>query len=341
MSRIPYPRRIKLGVTPTPLEAMPRLAEYAGGRHRIWFKRDDLTGSALSGNKVRKLEFSLAEALRRGADTVITVGAVQSNHCRATALCCARLGLRCHLVLRGAHAGAADGNLLLDHLAGATITHLGAEGYSTSQPEIIPRLVADYAARGRKPYYIPVGASNAIGAWGYVRAFREIMAQAGRQGITIDHVVVATGSGGTQAGLIAGRALAGGRMPAIWGVNVCDDGPHFEAEIRRILEEMNANHSLNLKPAATPIRMLDGHVGAGYGIPDAASLETIKTAGRLEGQILDPVYSGKGCHGMLEEIRAGTFGKRGNIVFIHTGGMFGLFPQRAAFGFSTTTDGAS
>lgn len=341
MPRIPYPRRLKLAVTPTPLEAVPRLAELAGGRHQILFKRDDLTGSALSGNKVRKLEFALAEALRLGADTVITVGAVQSNHCRATALCCARLGIGCHLVLRGPHAGAADGNLLLDQLAGATITHLGAEGYSTRQPEIIPRLIADYAARGKKPYYIPVGASNAIGAWGYVRAYAEIMAQAERRGITLDHVVVATGSGGTQAGLIAGRALAGGRKPEIWGVNVCDDGPYFEAEIRRILEEMNANHGLNLKPAATPIRMLDGHVGAGYGIPGEACLETIKAAGRLEGQILDPVYSGKGCHGMLEEIRAGRFGKRGTIVFIHTGGMFGLFPQRDAFAFPAPAAGSS
>lgn len=332
MTRIPYPRRLPLALTPTPLEAMPRLGEFAGGRHAILFKRDDLTGSVLSGNKLRKLEFSLAEALRLGADTVITVGAVQSNHCRATALCCARLGLKCHLVLRGSQSGAADGNLLLDRLAGATITLLGAERYSTRQPEIIPRLLADCAASGGRPYYIPVGASNAIGAWGYVRAYRELMAQAGRRGVTIDHVVVATGSGGTQAGLIAGRALAGGGKPEIWGVNVCDDGPYFETEIRGILEEMNARHGLRLKPAATPIRMLDGHVGAGYGIPDAACIATIKAAGRLEGQILDPVYSGKGCHGMLEEIRAGRFGKRGTVAFIHTGGVFGLFPQREAFG---------
>lgn len=306
---------------------MPRLTEYFGGP-KIYFKRDDLTGSTLSGNKIRKLEFSLAEAQKLGADVVITAGGIQSNHCRATALSCARLGLGCHLILRGAQEGAPDGNLLLDYLAGAEFSFFPREVYSTSKPQIVAGLTDQYARAGKKAYWIPVGASNAVGSWGYVRAFEEIVAQGSRAGIKIDHIVSAVGSGGTASGLIAGRALMGLKKPQVWGVNVCDDAPYFEHEIRGILDEMNEKYALKMKPSATPINILDGYVGEGYAIPYPEEMALIAHCGRTEGQVLDPVYTGKALYGLQQEIKKKRFGKKETVVFIHTGGMFGLFPQK-------------
>ncbi len=326
------PRRLNLAQTPTPIEFLPRLTELAGGPE-IWVKRDDLTGSLLSGNKIRKLEFSLAEAVRQKADVVITAGGIQSNHCRATALCCARLGLECHLVLRGSQKGAPDGNLLLDHLAGATFSFFPAEEYSTRQPEIVDDLIEQYARADKKCYWIPVGASNARGSWGYIRAWQEIEAQSRRMKVEFKHVISAVGSGGTTAGLIAGRALSGSNSARIWGVNVCDDAEYFQQDIRAILDELNRDFGMKLPKAATPINILDGYVGDGYALPYDDELELIKSAGRLEGLILDPVYTGKGFYGLVQEIRKGRFGKKGRILFIHTGGMFGLFPQKEVFGF--------
>jgi D-cysteine desulfhydrase len=177
---IRYPKRLKLALTPAPLEFMPRLTGYFGGP-RIYFKRDDLTGSTLSGNKIRKLEFALAEALARGAQVVVTAGGVQSNHCRATALACAKLGLKCHLILRGAPEEAPDGNLLLDYLAGAEVSYYPREEYSTRRPEIVAELADRHREDGKEIYWIPVGASNAIGTWGYIRCFEEIVQQGERR----------------------------------------------------------------------------------------------------------------------------------------------------------------
>lgn len=329
---IRYPRRLKLALTPTPLEFMPRLGDYFGGPE-IWFKRDDLTGATLSGNKIRKLEFSLAEALAQKAKVIITAGGIQSNHCRATALCCARLGLECHLILRGAPEGAADGNLLLDHLAGARISFYPRDVYSSRKLEIAAQLAEEYASAGKKAYWIPVGASNAVGSWGYVRAFEETVGQADRQSLRIDHIVNPIGSGGTSGGLIAGRALTHGRKPQVWGINVCDDKPTFQHDIRVILEEMNTRYNLRLTEKQTPVQVLDGYVGEGYAIPYDEEVNLIMEVARLEGQILDPVYTGKALYGLQQEIRKGRFSRKERIVFIHTGGMFGLFPQRGLFPF--------
>lgn len=328
--RIVYPKRLKLAIVPTPLEFMPRLTEHFGGPE-IYFKRDDLTGSTLSGNKVRKIEFSMAEALRQKADVVITVGGIQSNHCRATALVCARLGLICHLILRGGPTVPPNGNLLLDYLAGARFSFFPRQVYSTKKPEIVAELIERYAREGKRAYYIPVGASNAIGSWGYVRAYEEILRQAGRAGLRIDHILTAVGSGGTMAGLAVGRALMGHQMPRVWGVNVCDDAPTFVEEIGKIFQEMNDRFNLGLKSNAIPINILDGYVGKGYAIPYPEVLEIISLCARLEGQILDPVYTAKALYGLRQEIRKGRFKRGEKIVFIHTGGIFGLFPQRGHF----------
>jgi D-cysteine desulfhydrase len=329
---IRHPRRIRLAHLPTPLEPLVRLTAELGGPE-IWLKRDDMTGTVLSGNKIRKLEFALAEAVARHAKVIITVGGIQSNHCRATAFACARLGLECHLVLRGTQPGPPDGNFLLDHLAGARLTHLPAEEYSTRRPEVVAELTAQYAREGKKAYYSPVGASNAIGAWGYVRAYEELLVQCRKRGFQPDHIVSATGSGGTTAGLLAGAALPGHHRAQIHGVIVCDDVPTFERDIRTILDDMSRRWHIDLSPKHTPINLIDGYIGEGYAIPYDAELEVIGMLARTEGYLLDPVYTGKAFYGLMEEIRKGRFRKTDKIVFIHTGGMFGVFPHRAAFGF--------
>lgn len=329
ISAAKYPPRLSLAQLPTPIEFMPRLTRLFGGPN-IYFKRDDLTGSTLSGNKIRKLEFSLAEARQLGAGVVITAGGIQSNHCRATAFACARLGLECHLVLRGARRGTPDGNLMLDCLAGARFTFLTNEVYSTSKPEVAARLTEDYARQGKTAYFIPVGASNAVGSWGYVRAFEEIVGQAQTAGLKVDHIVSATGSGGTTCGLVAGRAMMRLRKPQVWGINICDDAPAFVHDIRLIIGEMNEKYRLRMTPAQTPVNMIDGYVGEGYAIPYPEEMKLLAEAGRLEGQMLDPVYTAKALYGLSQEIKKGRFRKGENILFIHTGGMFGLFPLRTA-----------
>lgn len=334
MKTYSIPPRLHLARTPTPIEYLARLTDALGGP-RIYVKRDDLTGSTLSGNKIRKLEFSLAEARRLDRDVIITAGGIQSNHCRATALVCARLGLTCHLVLRGTQEGPPDGNLLLDHLAGARFSFFPKEVYSTRQPEIVADLVDEYERDGHRPYWIPVGASNAIGSWGYIRAFGEISDQISRMGVRVDHIVTAVGSGGTLAGLVAGRALTPPNRPRprIWGVNVCDDAPTFEGVVRGILTDLVREHKLPLDPAQEEVNILDGYVGGGYAIPYPEEMDLIRRVARIEGQVFDPVYTGKALHGLASEITAGRFACGESVLFIHTGGMFGLFPQRDGFGF--------
>ena len=323
-----------LAHSPTPLQFMSRLTEAVGGP-RIWFKRDDLTGSSLSGNKIRKLEFSLGAAGLQKADVIITAGGIQSNHCRATAIVCAQLGLKCHLILRGGPGNtAADGNLLLDHLVGAKITFVPHEQYSTSRPEILADLQKKYDSQGLKSYWIPVGASNAIGSFGYIRAFDELMRQITKDDLNIRHVVTAVGSGGTLAGLIAGRSCTSHPTPPkLWGVNVCNDAPFFEEEIRGILHELKAVYHVPVDSTKEEVNIIDGYVGEGYAIPYAAEMEIIRLAGRLEGQVLDPVYTGKALHALIEECKKGRFKPDEDVVFIHTGGIFGLFPQRDQLGF--------
>ncbi len=320
---------MRLAQLPTPIQSAPRLSAELGVN--LFIKRDDLTGSVLSGNKVRKLEFSLAEAVRQGAHVVITAGGIQSNHCRATALACAQLGLECHLILRGAPPAIPVGNVLLDYLAGAHFSFFPREVYSTRKPQIVSELMDHYAKEGKKSYYIPVGASNAIGSLGYARAFEEICTQAQRIGLRLDHIVAAVGSGGTLAGLIAGRILSRRRRPEIWGVNVCDDAPTFVAEVHRILEEMNDRFGTRFRTHNAEVRILDGYVGPGYAQPYPEELDAIEWAARQEGLVLDPVYTGKAFYGMMREIAQQTFRPGENILFVHTGGVFGLMAQGDVF----------
>jgi len=325
-----YPRRIELARRPTPLQFLERASREWGAGHRLWVKRDDLTGCALSGNKVRKLEFITARAIDEGYDTLITCGGVQSNHCRATAIAGARLGLSVHLLLRGEEPPEKEGNLLLDHLAGAAVNCYPPRQYVREIDQLFQQWQDHYAGQGRRALAIPTGGSDGVGVWGYIAACEELAADFSSHGIERAHVVTATGSGGTQAGLTLGAALH--RLPAtVWGVNVCDDERYFLDKVAHDAADWRARYPG--VPAVEPdTRVIDGYVGQGYGIASERVFQRIAELARLEGIVLDPVYTGKAFDGMLSEIGKGRFEGCRDIVFVHTGGIFGLFPQRAGFG---------
>ncbi len=330
---LPLPPRLALAQRPTPLQPLDRLSAALGGP-RLWVKRDDLTGSTLSGNKVRKLEFALALALEQRCDTVITCGGLQSNHCRATALLCAQLGLRCVLVLRGEPQPPHDGNLLLDHLAGAEIHTYPSARYQRELPALLQQAAADCSGNA---FVIPTGASDGIGAWGYIAACGELADDFASAGIAPQHIVCATGSGGTQAGLSAGVQLHG-IGATVWGMAVCDSAAWFENKVRSDLRDWQRRYGAMAAVAALdidalPVQVIDDYIGPGYAVADDAVFETIGRVARAEGLVLDPVYTGKAFHGLIAELQRGRFGSDGDVVFIHTGGIFGLFPQRDRFVF--------
>jgi D-cysteine desulfhydrase len=332
-----YPPRISLARLPTPFQLLERVSETYGHGHRIWIKRDDLTDAAISGNKLRKLEFVAAAAREAGCDTLITCGGVQSNHCRATALVGARLGLRVHLILRGDAPDDIDGNLLLDHLAGARVSHYPHHRYVQALPELFETWSAHYAAAGSQAMCIPTGASDGIGLWGYLAAAEEISADMAGAGIGEAHWVCATGSGGTQAGLTLGAAIF--ELPVqVWGFNVCDDESWFLNKVAEDVADWQRRYPQAFDIPAIEPRVVDGYVGPGYGQATPEVFETIAETARLEGIVLDPVYTGKAFHGMLREIEKGRFSDTRDIIFVHTGGIFGLFPQRGQFEFSPVVD---
>jgi D-cysteine desulfhydrase len=325
---IPYPPRVPLAHTPTPLDLLRRTGKDLGVE--LYVKRDDLTGSAETGNKVRKLEFLLADAVARGADTIITCGGAQSNHCRATAVAAARLGLRSRLLLRTpdpANPPAVDGNILLDRLVGAELVWVTPEEYK-NRHDIFVRMSAELSDVGRRPYVIPEGGSNSIGSWGYVRAFEELAADLAALGpARRTTIVYACGSGGTGAGLIVGSRLLG-KDVRIVGINVCDDRPYFVNAIGNAIEDMIRNHWLKIRfNRERDIEILEGYVGRGYAQSRPEELAQIAELARNEGILLDPVYTGKAFYGLTSELRKnpGSFGDR--VVFVHTGGIFGLFAK--------------
>ena len=325
--KLSYPRRISLARTPTPLQALERATARWGNGHRLWIKRDDLTGCTLSGNKVRKLEFITAHAIDEGYDTLITCGGLQSNHCRATAFAGAQLGLSVHLLLRGEAPAEADGNLLLDQLAGATVSCYPKRQYVAEIDALFQHWQQHYAKLGRKALVVPTGGSDGIGAWGYIAACEELRADFAASGIEQAHIVTATGSGGTQCGLTLGAALHD--LPAtVWGVNVCDDEQYFLDKVAADTADWRRRYP-GVPAADTRTRVIDGYVGQGYGIASPQVFALIAELAALEGVVLDPVYTGKAFAGMLAEIAAGLFQGCRDIVFMHTGGIFGLFPQRA------------
>ena len=332
---IPYPARLDLARTPTPLEPLSRLSHKLGVEVHV--KRDDLTGAELTGNKVRKLEFLLADALAKGSDTVLTCGAAQSNHARATAIAAAKLGLDARLLLRTpnpANPPPVEGNILLDRLVGAEIVWLTFDEYGR-RTEMLERQAESLRRSGKIPYIIPEGGSNLVGAWGYVRAAEELaedledLPNNNDRPTTILH---ATGSGGTTAGLVLGVKLVGLDAQVV-GINVCNDRNYFMEVVAEICNAAIANYQLKIPfSAQEDIHIVDGYVGEGYGKASFQVLSLLVEVARTEGIILDTVYTGKAFYGMTQELKQNPemFGDR--IVFIHTGGIFGLLPMAAQLG---------
>lgn len=324
--------RVRLGHLPTPLEPMENLSRHLGGP-KLWMKRDDATGLSTGGNKTRKLEYLMADALAQGADVVITQGATQSNHARQTAAAAAKLNLACHILLED-RTGYTDpaytrsGNVLMDKLHGATVSR--RPGGADMQAEM-EALAAELRASGKRPYVIPGGGSNPVGALGYVGAALELVAQASELGLRIDHVVHATGSAGTQAGLVAGLVGLNSGIPVL-GIGVRAPREKQEANVLALAQRTAAHLGLpeGTVRAEHVVANCD-YVGQGYGIPTAGMVEAVKLLAEKEGILLDPVYSGKGMAGLIDLIGQGRFGAEENVVFIHTGGQVGLFGYPEAF----------
>ncbi|HWO25051.1 MAG TPA: pyridoxal-phosphate dependent enzyme [Kofleriaceae bacterium] len=302
----------------------------AGRLVPIWLKRDDETGSEVAGNKVRKLEYLLAEALGQGATHVITCGGEQSNHARTTAFAAAQLGLASLLILctgDPAHPPRPTGNLLLARLAGAELLWISSQAWP-DRAQIMAEAAERVRRAGGRPYAIPEGGSDALGAWGYIRAMHELVGEL--QGVAApDHpvtVVYPAASGGTGAGLILGAKLLGlpRRGIRIAGISVRDDRARLVAEIGRICAEIEARWRLGAAVTEADIDIIDRHVGRGYGRSQPEELATLRDVCRSDGVVLDPVYTGKAFHGMITELGAdpGRFGAA--VAFLHTGGLFGL-----------------
>ena len=324
--------RLRFAHLPTPLEPMANLSRLLDGPN-IWVKRDDCTGLAGGGNKTRKLEFLMADAEQQGADTIITQGAVQSNHARQTAAIAAKLGYECYLLLENRTGSddpdfLANGNVLLDDIYNASLSDFPA---GTDMNQEMLSLSEELRAAGKKPYIIPGGGSNRIGALGYVNAAYELVGQCNDQGLKVDHIVHATGSTGTQAGLVTGLTAIHSGID-LMGISVRAPKEAQEENVYRLAcetaEFIGSSAALNRSDVVAN----SDYVGEGYGMPTDGMIEAVEMTARHESILLDPVYSGKGMAGLIDLIRQGFYRREENIVFIHTGGAQALSGYRSLFG---------
>lgn len=311
--------RVSIAHLPTPLEEMPRLSEVLGGP-RLLVKRDDQTGLATGGNKARKLEFLVADALEKGADTIITAGAVQSNHARQTAAAAVRFGLRCCLVLSGESPSRWNGNLLLDELLGAEIRWAGERDREQTMEEV----AGEMTRLGRCPYIIPIGGSNPVGSAGYVAAMEELMGQLAERDLQVDRVILPSGSGGTQAGLMVG-AKALGFAGRIEGIGVSRTKEALKPRLEELVAETAAFLRLDLSFASEDFIVHDDYLGEGYARMGLPEREAIRLSAHTEGLLVDPVYTGRAMAGLIDLIRRGIFGPDETVIFWHTGGTPALF----------------
>lgn len=318
--------RISLAYLPTPLEEMPRLRRALGGGPRLLIKRDDQTGLATGGNKTRKLEFVVAEALAQDADTLVTAGGPQSNHCRQTAAAAAKLGLRCVLILTGPPQPRSSwqGNLLLDALLNAEIRWVGSQ----NREEALAETVTTLRAEGAKPYLIPVGASMPQGAVGYVAAVEELAQQLTEQDLTLDRMVFTSGSAGTHAGLLVGIKALGLKVRAE-GIYDDENGTALLTKIKKLTAETAAHLGLSLEFSETDFILHQQYGRLGYGVITPAERDALYLLARTEGIIADPVYTARSLAALLDLIRQGVYGPDETILFWHTGGVAGLFPRAA------------
>lgn len=324
-------KKLSLANFPTKIEKLEKISNESGVN--IYIKRDDQTGSEISGNKIRKLEYSIYEALENGCDTLITCGGIQSNHARATAAAGIKLGMRAILVLRSDETPEMEGNYFLDKVIGADVRIISSDDYRERRMEIMQKIKAESDAEGHKAYIIPEGASNGIGSLGYYSAMKEIKEQEKELGIKFDRIVAAVGSGGTYAGLCMGNAEFFNGEKKITGFNVCDDAEFFKKRSEEIIEEAQKYLDKSIIIKAEEMDIIDGYVGIGYAQSRDEELEFIQKTAKKEGVIFDPVYTGKAMYGMMNEIEKGTFKKGENVLFIHTGGVFGIFSKRNQFKF--------
>ncbi|MEE9555013.1 MAG: D-cysteine desulfhydrase family protein [candidate division Zixibacteria bacterium] len=327
--KINPPPRFSLSQLPTPLEILS-LSPAPESKIEILIKRDDLTGSILSGNKIRKLEFLFYDLVSRKSDIVITCGGVQSNHCRAVAALCASAGLGCHLVLKGKRPKTPDGNFFFTDLFGAKSDFIAAREYENNVDSIMRKLAAKYAKKGKKPYVIPEGGSDPLGVWGYIKALEELKKQAGKANLKIDAIACAVGSGGTYAGLYLGSKLARWDVKIV-GYAVSRDSLHYKKRIYDLCMAFANSEKVNIKIEPKEFWIDDRFVGPGYAKIGKTETEFIKNIARHSGIVLDPAYTSKALLGLFNCIADGEFRKRSNIVFIHTGGQWGLLPQRNKF----------
>lgn len=315
--------RVTIAHLPTPLEPLPRLTARVGGPD-LWVKRDDQTGLATGGNKARKLEFLVADALQHEANTLITCGAQQSNHARQTAAAGAKFGLDTILVLRGEEPARMEGNLLLDHLLGARIIWAGDD----PPDEVASEVAQELEAEGRRPYVVPYGGSNPVGASGYVAAMEELTAQCRHRGITFDHIVLASSSGGTQAGLVV-AARATRFQGRVLGISIDLHADDLRVKLAELATATASDLGLELAFSPVDFSVDDGYLGAGYGAVGDLERGAIETVARSEGLLLDPVYTGRAFGGLLDLMNGGGFQPDDRVLFWHTGGTAALFGKPA------------
>ena len=324
----PFPKSLDLAMKPTPIERLREFPQLPPG-FEIFVKRDDLTGFYLSGNKIRKLEFIFHDVLEKKADTLITCGGYQSNHARATAILGARFGLKSVLVLFGEDSPKLDGNLFLNKLVDAQIKYVPEVRYDQLDA-IMEEVSSQLKKKGRRPYIVPEGASNELGVWGYIKASLEIKRQLEKMKLRIDKIVTAVGSGGTYAGLFLGSKIFNWPVQ-IYGINVKDNAQIFVDRIHELIMATKEKFKLDVTFAKEELKIIDGYVGEGYAKSKKEELDLIKSVAQNTGIILDPVYTGKAMYGLLDQLKKETFSKGDRVLFLHTGGGFGLFPIKERF----------
>jgi D-cysteine desulfhydrase len=326
-----FPRRRYLQ-GPTPIESLPSLSKTLGGDVNLYIKRDDLLPGSGGGNKTRKLEFCIADALEKGADAIITCGAVQFNHCRLTAAWSAKEGLDCHLILeervKGSYKAEASGNNFLFELL--DVKSIGVVAGGSDMMAEMNKKADALAAAGKKPYIIPGGASNSIGAMGYAVCAEETMGQLNDQRLDIDHIIVPSGSAGTHAGMVAGMNGVNGGI-AISGVNVSRPKNVQEEIVYKLAVETAEKIGVKGGVAREEIVCFDQYVGPGYSLPTDSMVEAVKLFARTEAILLDPVYSGKAAAGLIDLVRKGHFTGGANVLFLHTGGSPALYAYMDTF----------
>lgn len=330
--------RVRLAHLPTPLEPLRRLTEHLadtasspGRVPQLWIKRDDATGLAGGGNKTRKLEFLLGDAIAQASDVLVSVGGLQSNHARQTAAAAAACGLDCELLLQeitGAPSGSYtnNGNLLLDDLLGAHVQRLAADADLSLQ---LAQATERLRAAGRSPYAVPLGGSNALGALGYVVAVQELLVQCEQLAIRPTHIVMATGSAGTQAGVLAGLAAADADIEVI-GVTVSRAAAKQRELVSGLLRQTCAQLGIET-PSDAKVLCNDGYFAPGYGVANAAMVRSVRLLATTEAMLLDPVYTGKAMAGLIDLVEQGVFAADSLVIFLHTGGSAGLFAYPESF----------